>query len=88
MKENIVTKVKVNFLIPGVGPTTEFYNLDDENDVFCWSANERLSRAIITHQEEAESKIVENVDALRIKASRSAISERVRKRIAEFRKSI
>ena len=48
-------KVEVSFLLPGVGSHKEIYDMDNENDQFCWLANERLTSAIITYQQAIEN---------------------------------
>ena len=46
--ENVPMLVEVTFLVPGIGPTKEIYRLESEEDLLCWSLNERLSKAIQT----------------------------------------
>lgn len=84
----IAKRVEVSWLVPGSGPLKEQYNLDNEEDLFCWSANERLTAAFQTGLSEIEFDEVTAEEFKNITASRAMLSDRVSKRISNQRKSI
>jgi len=81
----IPVKVKVTFLIAGVGFSKQTYRLGHADDMVTWSLVERLTNTIEADIRVTKTKTVPEGHARHIRRSRDGMNPYIKRQIAEQR---